>query len=83
MMLGILPAAQGLPATDAKATELFTLARDRQRLQRSLMSAATGGHDFGPDPALVPKLRGRLKDTVRRIRELGGFIAGDTSDASG
>lgn len=77
------PAAQGLPKEHAESKELLAAARERNRVRDTLITTQIGGHDYLPDAAVVPALKERLTGVLRRIRELGGVIKGDTQDASG
>lgn len=76
----LVPSVSDLPRPHDASTELIALSRDRDQLRRSLLSAATGGHTYGPDPALVPALKERLKGVLQRIRDLGGVLSGGGDD---
>lgn len=68
------PAAQGLPQDHSQTKELIAAARERRRVNSTLIETQLGGLTDYPDPALVPALKDRLSGLVSRIRELGGVI---------
>lgn len=74
------PSAAGLPQDHEQTAQLITAARERRRVNSTLIETQLGGLAEYPDPALVPALKDRLSGLISRIRELGGVINGDGGD---